>query len=106
MVWKKTRPPSCEIAANEALCDPLPPLEIQVVFPPERSYTSKQGRMNRGGSEVSGHAPSVSPATSVSLVSKKTRVPSSEMPPNSAGWLPFPPSGPIEMWVVVPPERW
>ena len=35
-----------------------------VVLPPVRSYTSKQGRMNRGGSEVSGHAPSVSPATS------------------------------------------
>ena len=39
--------------------------------------------MNRGGSEVSGHDPSVSPATSASRVSKNTREPSSEVPPKN-----------------------
>jgi hypothetical protein len=47
----------------------------------------------------------VSPATIGSCVWKKTWAPSWEAPSNSESNAPFPPAGPVEMRVVVPPER-
>ena len=48
---------------------------------------------------------SVSPATSDSLVEKNTRVPSAEARSKEAPKAPLPPVGPVEIRVVVPPER-
>jgi hypothetical protein len=49
---------------------------------------------------------SVSPATSDSFVTKKTRVPSAEASVKKAAKAPLPPAGPVEIRVVVEPERW
>jgi hypothetical protein len=47
----------------------------------------------------------VSPATSDSLVTKKTRVPSSEKWELLMLKAPLPPAGPVESSVVAAPER-
>ncbi len=48
---------------------------------------------------------SVSPATSDSVVLKKTREPSAEASAKMAVNAPLPPAGPVEISVVVEPER-
>jgi hypothetical protein len=69
----------------------LPHIDDLKVVPPARSNTSC--------------AESVSFAVSGSLVSKKTSLPSSELPPKKAGNAPLPPAGPVETSVVVPLAR-
>ena len=93
-VWKNTRAPSCDLPAYVASNWPLPPtapVEIRVVVPAERWYTSRQ--------------PSVSPDTSDSAVSKKTFEPSWEIPLKITWNAPLPPAGPVDMSVVAPLKR-
>src|SRR5690349_16001091 len=49
---------------------------------------------------------SVSVGASCSKVPIQTRLPSDEAPCQLASKLPFPPEGPVETRVVVPPVRW
>ena len=93
-VSKNTRLPSREIAWKVTSCAPFPPgepVEISVVAPPARSYTS--------------NAASVSAAVSFSSVSKKARVPSADTAAKKMSKAPLPPVDPVESSVVVPPWR-
>ena len=95
--------PSAVAVAKEASWDPFPPVDTMVVLLPERSYTSRHGRVNSSSS--SSQTPSVSPLTSGSLVSSQTFEPSAEAPQQFASNAPLPPFGPSDNFVVVPPER-
>jgi hypothetical protein len=93
-VWKNTRVPPADRAFTSASCAPFPPagpVDSSVVVAPARSYTSI--------------ALSVSDATSFSEVSISTRLPSFDAPLNEASCAPFPPAGPVDSSVVVPPAR-
>ena len=70
---------------------PAGPVDIRVVVPLKRSYTSC--------------VVSVSPDTSCSEVRKNTRVPSAEFAANEALKAPLPPAGPVVSSVVVAPDR-
>jgi hypothetical protein len=94
LVWNTTRDPSPEAASKVAGNVPLPPVvpvDTKVVVAPVRWYTSR--------------LVSVSAATSGSEVWKNALVPLSEDPRKVASKAPFPPAGPVETSVVVPPER-
>ena len=73
-------PTTPSTARRASRCLRTGPVEINVVEPPARSYTSI--------------ALSVSAATSDSAVSMNTRVPSLDAPRNDASWGPLPPAGP------------
>ena len=78
-------------SASNAPLPPPGPADTSSVVAPARRYMSRRA--------------SVSAAVRASLVLRKTRVPSAELPSKAAGRAPLPPAGPVESSVVVPPER-
>ena len=96
-VRSRTRAPFCETSRMRAPTSVPPPTgsgETKVVDPPARSYTSVQPF----SSGSSGSQSSVSEDTSGSPVSKNTRVPSADAPPNVTPYrMLLPPAGPIEI---------
>jgi hypothetical protein len=94
-VVNHTRVPSAEARWKNAsawVTSPKGPVEIRLVVDPERS-------------KMSFPPPSNSPGSIGSRVVKNTRAPSAETPLKLAPCAPLPPEEPVEIRVVVEPER-